>query len=138
MGVQEHRTVPELLTDLISQVTSLFRTETRLARGELNEKIAQAGSGIGMIAAGAVVLIPALVILLQAAAAALIDQSFQPYVATLIVGGAAPFRWAHACAHRHETTQDEKAYPTQDHRAAVERRSLCSQPGKVTFDGKHP
>ena len=91
MGVQEHRTVPELFTDLISQVTSLFRTETRLARAELNEKIAQAGSGIGMIAAGAVLLIPALVILLQAAAAALIDQGFQPYVATLIVGGAAFF-----------------------------------------------
>ncbi|MGA8295188.1 MAG: phage holin family protein [Rhodoplanes sp.] len=91
MGVQEHRTVPELFTDLISQVTSLFRTETRLARTELNEKIAQAGSGIGMIAAGAVLLIPALVILLQAAAAALIDQGFQPYVATLIVGGAAFF-----------------------------------------------
>jgi hypothetical protein len=31
MGVQEHRTVPELFTDLISLVTSLFRTETRLA-----------------------------------------------------------------------------------------------------------
>jgi len=91
MGVQEHRTVPELFTDLISQVTSLFRTETRLARAELNEKIAQAGSGIGMIAAGAILLIPALVILLQAAAAALIDQGFQPYVAALIVGGAALF-----------------------------------------------
>ena len=36
-------------------------------------------------------LIPALVILLQAAAAALIDQGFQPYVATLIVGCSAFF-----------------------------------------------
>ena len=63
MGVQEHRSVPELFTDLISQVTALFRTETRLARAEINEKIAQAGSGVGMIAAGAVLLIPALVIL---------------------------------------------------------------------------
>jgi hypothetical protein len=89
MGVQEHRTVPQLFTDLISQVTSLFRTETRLARAELNEKIAQAGSGIGMIAAGAVLLIPALEILLRAAVAALTDQGFQPYVAALIVGGAA-------------------------------------------------
>ena len=44
---------------------------------------------MGVVAAGAVLLIPALVILLQAAAAALIDQGFQPYVATLIVGGAA-------------------------------------------------
>ena len=89
MGVQEHRTVPELFTDLISLVTSLFRTETRLARAEINEKITQAGSGVGMIAAGAVLLIPALVILLQAAAVALTDQGFQPYAAALIVGGAA-------------------------------------------------
>lgn len=89
MGVQEHRSVPELFTDLVSQVTALFRTEARLARAEINEKIAQAGSGVGMIAAGAVLLIPALVILLQAAVAALIDQGFQSYVAALIVGGAA-------------------------------------------------
>ena len=89
MGVQEHRTVPELFTDLISQVTSLFRTETRLARAEINEKITQAGSGVGMIVAGAVLLIPALVVLLQAAVAALIDQGFEPYVSALIVGGAA-------------------------------------------------
>ena len=87
MGVQEHRTVPELFTDLISLVTSLFRTETRLARAEINET--QAGSGVGMIAAGAVLLIPALVILLQAGAVALTDQGFQPYAAALIVGGAA-------------------------------------------------
>ena len=89
MGVQEHRTVPELFTDLISQVTSLFRTETRLARAEINEKITQAGSGVGMIAAGAILLIPALVILLQAGAVALVDQGLQPYAAALIVGGAA-------------------------------------------------
>jgi putative superfamily III holin-X len=89
MGVQEHRTVPELFTDLISQVTSLFRTETRHARAEINEKITQAGSGVGMIVAGAVLLIPALVVLLQAAVAALIDRGFEPYVAALIVGGAA-------------------------------------------------
>ena len=89
MGVQEHRAVPELFTDLISQVTSLFRTETRLARAEINEKITQAGSGVGMIAAGAVLLIPALVILLQAAVVALTDQGFEPYAAALIGGGAA-------------------------------------------------
>ena len=36
MGIHEHRTVPELFTDLIAQVTSLFRTETQLARAEIN------------------------------------------------------------------------------------------------------
>ena len=90
MGVQEHRSVPELFTDLISQVTALFRTETRLARAEIDQKIAQAGSGIGMITAGAVLLIPALVVLLQAAVAALIDQGFQSYVACASSSGERP------------------------------------------------
>ena len=89
MGIHEHRTVPELFTDLIAQVTSLFRTETQLARAGINEKIAQAGGGVAMIVGGAVLLIPALVILLQAAVVALIDQGFQSAIAALIVGGAA-------------------------------------------------
>ena len=89
MGIHEHRTVPELFTDLIAQVTSLFRTETRLARAEINEKIAQAGGGVAMIVGGAVLLIPALAILLQAAVAALIEQGFESAIAALIVGGAA-------------------------------------------------
>ena len=42
-----------------------------------------------MIVAGAVLLIPALVILLQAAVAGLIGQGMEPYAAALIVGGAA-------------------------------------------------
>jgi uncharacterized membrane protein YqjE len=89
MGIHEHRSVPELFTDLIGQVTALFRTEARLARAEINEKIAQAGSGVAMIVGGAVLLIPALVILLQAAVVALIDQGFRSAIAALIVGGAA-------------------------------------------------
>lgn len=89
MGIQEHRSVPELFTDLISQVTTLFRTETRLARAEMSEKIGHAGRGVAMIVAGAVLLIPALVVLLQAAVVALIDAGYQAHWAALMVGGAA-------------------------------------------------
>jgi hypothetical protein len=42
-----------------------------------------------MIADGKMMLIPALVILLQAEAEALTNQGLQPYAAALIVGGAA-------------------------------------------------
>lgn len=89
MGMQAHRTVPELFTDLISQAASLFRTEVRLARAEFSEKVTQARGGIAMIVAGVVFLIPALVILLEAAVAALVDQGFRPYAASLIVGASA-------------------------------------------------
>ena len=89
MGIQEHRTVPELFTDLISQVTSLFRTEAQLARTEMSEKISQAGTGAVLIVGAAVLLIPALVVLLLAAVTALTDQGgLEPYWSSLIVGGA--------------------------------------------------
>ena len=90
VGIQEHRTVPELFTDLISQITSLFRTETQLARTEMGEKVSQAGTGVALIVGAAVLLIPALVVLLLAAVTALTDQGgLEPYWSSLIVGGAA-------------------------------------------------
>jgi hypothetical protein len=88
MGLQEHRSVPELFTDLVQQVTSLVRTETRLARTEMGEKIGQVGAGVALIAVGAVLLMPGLVILLQAGVAALIDNGMEPTYAALAVGGA--------------------------------------------------
>ena len=87
MNVATHRTVPELFSDLINQLTSLFRTEARLARAEISEKLSKAGSAVGLIVAGAVLLIPALVILLQAAVAALEEQGLAPYWAALAIGG---------------------------------------------------
>jgi hypothetical protein len=90
VGIQEHRTVPELFTDLISQITSLFRTEVQLARTEMGEKVSQAGTGVALIVGAAVLLIPALLVLLLAAVTALTHQGgLEPYWSSLIVGGAA-------------------------------------------------
>ncbi|MTW18657.1 phage holin family protein [Rhodoplanes serenus] len=88
MGLHEHRSVPELFTDLVQQVTTLVRTETRLARAEMSEKVGQVGTGVALIVVGAVLLMPALVILLQAAVAALVDSGMEPHWAALTVGGA--------------------------------------------------
>jgi len=57
-----------------------------LARTELSEKVAQAGRAAGMIGAGAVILLPALVLLLFAFSAALIRSGLSEPVAYLIVG----------------------------------------------------
>lgn len=83
------RPVSEIFTDLVSQVTGLVRKEGQLARAEISEKAGRAISGIVMIVLGAVLLIPALVILLQAAMAALVQNGMTPAIASLIVGGAA-------------------------------------------------
>ena len=59
-----------IFTDIVSQVTTLVRKESHLARAELSENISRAALGLGLIVGGAVLLIPALVVLLQAGVAA--------------------------------------------------------------------
>jgi hypothetical protein len=82
------RPIPELFTDLIGQVTNLVRKEGQLARAEISEKATRALTGMAMLLLGSVLLIPALVILMQAAIMGLIDNGTDPTVAALIVGGA--------------------------------------------------
>lgn len=82
------RSVVDIFTDVVNQLTTLLRKESLLARTELSEKIGQAGVGLGLTIGGAVFLVPALVILLQAAVAALVKAIPEPW-ASLIVGGAA-------------------------------------------------
>jgi uncharacterized membrane protein YqjE len=83
------RTVPGILTDLLTQFTQLLRTEGELARAELSEKVNQVGMGLTLVVGGAVLLIPALVVLLGAAVAALERAGYAPHWSALIVGGAA-------------------------------------------------
>jgi hypothetical protein len=70
------------------QTTTLMRKEVQLARVEMSENVATAARGMGMIVGGAVLLIPALVILLQAGVSALVEQlGLASYWSSLIVGG---------------------------------------------------
>src|SRR5437773_5607756 len=78
-----NRSIPELLTDATSQMSVLVRKETQLARTEMSEKLSDLAVGIGLLVGGAVLLIPALVILLEAAAHALIDAGIAPAWASL-------------------------------------------------------
>ena len=64
-----NRSIADVLGDLIAQVTSLLHKEAQLARVELSENASRAALGLGLIVGGAVLLIPALVILLEAAVA---------------------------------------------------------------------
>jgi len=82
------RPIPEIFTDLVGQVTTLVRKEGQLARAEISEKATRALTGMAMLLLGAMLLIPALVILLQAAVMGLIGNGADPTAAALIVGGA--------------------------------------------------
>jgi Putative Actinobacterial Holin-X, holin superfamily III len=82
------RSIPELFTSVVSQLADLTRTEGQLARAEISEKMTLAATGLGLIVGGAILLMPALVVLLEAAVAALVDNGIAPYWAALIVGGA--------------------------------------------------
>jgi len=82
------RTVPELFTSVVSQLAELMRTEGLLARAEISEKMTLVATGLGLIVGGAILLMPALVVLLEAAVAALVDNGYAPYWSALVVGGA--------------------------------------------------
>ena len=89
MTSQTERSIPELFGDAMAQLAKLVGNEFALARAEISEKAGQVGRAAAMIGAGVVVMIPALVLLLFAAAAALIKNGFSDPVAYLCAGGGA-------------------------------------------------
>ncbi|TCH97479.1 phage holin family protein [Roseococcus sp. SYP-B2431] len=87
MSDETQRSVPDLLGDLVTQATTLVRQEVQLARAEINEKVSSVGAAIGAMAIGGILLLAALIILLQAAVAALVEYAGLPAtIAALIVG----------------------------------------------------
>jgi drug/metabolite transporter (DMT)-like permease len=83
----DDRSLKELLSDLTNSVTTLFRKEIELARAEMSEKIGQATIAAGSVAAGGVLALAALIVLLQALVIALADLGLAPALSALIVGG---------------------------------------------------
>jgi len=82
---REPRSVPDLLGDLLRETTELFRTEGRLIRAEISDKISQLQVGGGSLAAGAICLLVALIVLAQALVLALANV-MQAEWAALLVG----------------------------------------------------
>ncbi len=62
-----NRSMPELLSTAIGQISTLFRKEIQLAQAEMSEKFGQAAGAIAPLAAGAGLLLASLVVLLFAA-----------------------------------------------------------------------
>src|SRR6185503_19972191 len=87
----DFRTISTLLGDVLSQFAELFQNEVDLAKAELGEKAQQVGGAIGFLAAGAILVIPALVMVLFALSAALMAAGWSPPISYLVcaVGDAA-------------------------------------------------
>lgn len=77
------------LTDLIAQLggdlAALVRKESELVRAELTEKASSMGKAVGDIAAGGLLMVAALLVLLQALVLAL-SKIMDPIWASLLVG----------------------------------------------------
>jgi uncharacterized integral membrane protein len=80
----DFQAISHLLGDSLSQFAKLFQNEIDLAKAELGEKVQQIGSAVGLLAAGAVLVIPAIVMALFALSAALIAGGWSQPVAYLI------------------------------------------------------
>jgi len=78
------RTISHLFGDAMSQFAKLFQNEVDLAKAELAEKAQKIGGAAGLIAAGAVLVIPAIVMALFALSAALIAGGWSQPVSYLI------------------------------------------------------
>jgi predicted phage tail protein len=83
----ERRGVIGLASDAITQAADLIQTEFKLARAEFSEKLVAVRSGFSLMVVGAVFLVAALFLILQAAVAALIASGMEPPWAVLIVAG---------------------------------------------------
>ncbi|MBI5128374.1 MAG: phage holin family protein [Rhodopseudomonas palustris] len=87
MTSPSNRSIPELFGDAFNQFAKLISNEFDLARAEMADKVGQVGRAVAMMGAGAVILIPGLVLLLFALAAVLIENGFSASIAYLITGG---------------------------------------------------
>jgi hypothetical protein len=78
------RTAPELIGQLSGDLSGLLRKESELMRTELAESVNRAGKAVGDIAAGGLLLIAALLVLLQTLVLTL-SKYMDPIWASLLV-----------------------------------------------------
>lgn len=79
------RSLPELVSQLTTDLATLVRKESELVRTEMTEKLHTAGKAAGEIVAGGIFVLAALGVLLAAVVAGL-SEYMHPAFAALIVG----------------------------------------------------
>ena len=86
-GYDSTLSVGTLLSSLLSDTTSLFRNEVRLAKAEVGEKVNQARTGAVLIGIGIGTLLLGAFALIAAAILILIALGVAAWLSALIVGG---------------------------------------------------
>jgi hypothetical protein len=81
---RDTRSLPQLIADIVSEISELMRTEAELIRSEISDKIRQVEVGGGAIAAGAICLLVALFVLSQAMVVALGNYIGDAWAALLV------------------------------------------------------
>ena len=84
------RTLPELVSTLTTDLATLVRKESELVRTEMGEKLSTAGKAAGEVAAGGILLLAALHVLLAALVVALakfIGDVWAALLVGLVVAG---------------------------------------------------
>ena len=87
MTIMTDRGLGDLIGDLFHQLATLVRKEGELARAEMSEKMRKMIGAVVIVLIGAVLMIPALVILLEAAVSGLAASGLAVYWAALAIGG---------------------------------------------------
>lgn len=83
---KDTRSFSDLVSDLVTQMTSLFRTEATLLKAEMRENLTKLGTGAGEIGAGVMIVQAALIILLIALVHAIESLGLSFGWSSLIVG----------------------------------------------------
>jgi len=82
------RSFVRLLADAADQFSRLLRSEIKVVRAELAEKVTEAATGVGALVLAAVLLLPTLVLLLLALASWFIELGLRASLAYLAAAGA--------------------------------------------------
>ncbi len=86
MSTPANRSIPELFSDAFAQLAKLVGNEFELARAELSQKVSQVGRAAILMSAGALIFLPALMLILFGVAALLIQNGFSPPASYFITG----------------------------------------------------
>ena len=86
MTTDPNKSTGSLLSDALTHVSSLVRSEVDLARAEVNENLNSAGAAIGWIVGAVIVALTALNVLTAALVAALTEAGIPAGWSALIVG----------------------------------------------------
>jgi hypothetical protein len=82
-----HESTAALIGRLVESIPDLFRKEGLLFRAEMDEKVSQATTAVGIIVGGTVIALTALNVLAAALTAAIAEAGISPAWSAVIVGG---------------------------------------------------